>query len=491
MRTEKMNTLIGLILLMATSISGISCGDNNENKTPVPPPPVVEVDHVQLYVTSRDDVNGQKNQGLRLLEDVVATGEDESYVTLRVDQNQVYQEIDGFGFTLTGGSAMHINSMTSAAKTALLQELFGREEGQVGVNYLRVSIAASDLDASPFSYAEAEDETLSNFSISKDKEHLIPVLKEILAINPSIKILGTPWSPPTWMKSNNAYKGGSLLVDKYATYADYFVKYIQAYAAEGITIDAITVQNEPLHDGNNPSLYMESEEMAKFIAEQLGPKFQAANISTKIITYDHNCDRPDYPISIINSNANQYINGSAFHLYGGDISALSSVKTADTSKGIYFTEQWVGANEDFGGALMWHFENMFIGAPRNWSRNVLEWNLASDANLQPHTDGGCTECLGALTIEGNTVNRNVAYYTVAHASKFIPSGSYRVKSNNMGDLPNVSFITPNGKIITLLMNNSDAQKKFNYKLTGTDKSYIISIPANSIGTMVYDSNTKA
>ncbi|KXX70801.1 glycoside hydrolase family 30 beta sandwich domain-containing protein [Flammeovirga sp. SJP92] len=486
MKKRKMNTLLGLLLTMATSYGNLSCSDNTES-TPVAPPTVEEVSNIQVYVTTKEDVRGQKNQGLRLLDDVASLGEDESFSTLRIDKNQTYQEIDGFGYTLTGGSAMHINNMSSAARIQLLKELFGNEEKEIGVNYLRVSVGASDLDAIPFSYAETEDETLNNFTIAKDKEHLIPVLKEILAINPSIKILGSPWSPPTWMKTNNDYKGGSLMESHYGLYADYFVKYIQAYAAEGITIDAITVQNEPLHPGNVPSLLMKADEMANFIAGHLGPKFQTAGIATKIITYDHNCDRPDYPISIINSDANQYINGSAFHLYAGDISALSTIKTADPTKEVYFTEQWVGANEgDYGNTLMWHFENMFIGATRNWSKTVLEWNLAADSNLQPHTDGGCTECLGALTIDGNTVDRNVAYYTVGQASKFIPTGSYRIKSNNMGDLPNVSFLTPEGKVVTLLMNNNDTQKKFNFKMTGEEKSYIISIPANSVGTMIYD-----
>ncbi|NME70050.1 glycoside hydrolase family 30 protein [Flammeovirga aprica] len=481
-----MNTILGLLLTIATAYGNISCTD--ESKRPhVPPPPLEDISNIQLYVTTKDDVRGQQNQGLRLVEDAVSFGEDNSLATLRIDKEQTYQEIDGFGYTLTGGSAMHINNMAAGARTQLLKELFGNEEDEIGVSYLRISIGASDLDEAPFSYSESEDENLGNFTIAKDKEYLIPVLKEILAINPSIKLLGTPWSPPKWMKTNQDYKGGSLKLTHYSVYADYFVKYIEAYATEGITIDAITVQNEPLHPGNVPSLLMEAEDMAEFIADHLGPKFQEAGIKTKIITYDHNCDRPDYPISIINSSANQYINGSAFHLYAGNISALSTVKTADPTKEVYFTEQWVGANEDdFGGTLMWHFENMFIGATRNWSRTVLEWNLAANSSLQPHTDGGCTECLGALTIDGNTVNRNVAYYTVAQASKFIPSGSHRIKSNNMGDLPNSSFLTPEGKVITLLMNNSDAQKKINFTMNGEDKSYILSIPANSVGTMVYD-----
>lgn len=232
---------------------------------------------------------------------------------------------------------------------------------------------------------------MQQFSLAPDEQHLIPVLKEILAINPDIRIMGSPWSPPAWMKTNGDTRGGSLKPEYYPAYANYFVKYIQGMAAAGITIDAITVQNEPLHPGNNPSLLMLAEEQAVFIKDYLGPAFREANIDTKIIIYDHNADRPDYPISILDDpEANQYIDGSAFHLYGGTIDALSQVHEEHPDKHIYFTEQWIGAPGDFPADLSWHIRELIIGATRNWSRTVLEWNLAADPNQDPHTDrGGC------------------------------------------------------------------------------------------------------
>ncbi|RYF98221.1 MAG: glucosylceramidase, partial [Chitinophagaceae bacterium] len=270
-----------------------------------------------------------------------------SNTTIEVDENQTYQSIDGFGYTLTGGSATLINELPTAEKDALLKELFSTDENAIGVSYIRVSIGASDLSAKVFTYNERPagqtDVNLEHFSIAEEMTDLVPVLKKILAINPSIKILGSPWTPPTWMKTNNAYKGGSLKPEYYQAYAKYFIKYIEAMKAQGITIDAITIQNEPLHPGNTPSLLMEAKDQANFIKTALGPAFQTAGIKTKIIVYDHNADRPDYPMAILaDPEANKYVDGSAFHLYGGQISALSQVHNAYPDKHIYFTEQWVG-----------------------------------------------------------------------------------------------------------------------------------------------------
>lgn len=313
---------------------------------------------------------------------------------------------------------------------------------------------------------------------------LVPVLKKILAINPNIKILGSPWTAPTWMKTNNAYKGGSLKPEYYQSYATYFVKYIQAMKAQGITIDAITIQNEPLHPGNTPSMYMEAKDQAIFIKSALGPAFKSAGIATKIIVYDHNADRPDYPLTILaDPDANQYVDGSAFHLYGGNISALSQVHDAYPNKHVYFTEQWVGGPGNFGQDLKWHVSTLIVGATRNWSRNVLEWNLAADPNYNPHTpDGGCTSCLGALTI-GSGVNRNVAYYIIGHASKFVRPGSYRIGSTLNSTLTNVAFKNVDGKKVLIVCNTGSSEQTFNIKHNG--KIVSTALPAGAVGTYVW------
>lgn len=387
--------------------------------------------------------------------------------TITIDIESRFQSMDGFGFTLSQGSAQHILQMSDSARKSLLLELFGNEENSIRINYLRLSLAASDLNEFPFTYNDLEDSLaidpeLENFSLSYDTLDVIPVLKMILKINPKIKLMASPWSPPKWMKDNKDTRGGSLLEEFEPAYAKYLVKYIQAMAAEGINIDALTIQNEPLHPGNNPSLLMLPEQQARFIGKYLGPAFQQAGINTIIVIYDHNADRPDYPIAVLtDSLANPFIDGSAFHLYGGEIEALSEVHRAFPNKNIYFTEQWVGAPGNLEGDIPWHVKNLLIGAPRNWAKTVLEWNLSSNPSLTPHTDrGGCDRCLGAVTIDGDQVTRNPAYYVIAHASKFVDEGSVRIESNSIKGLPNVAYQTPSGKKVLIVLNDSSAPVAF-------------------------------
>jgi len=411
-----------------------------------------------------------------------------SYPNIDVDSALSYQSVDGFGYTLTGGSAFLINQMSPSSRSSLLNELFGSATNSIGISYLRVSIGASDLSSTVFSYDDMPpgqtDINLTNFSLSKDTVDLIPVLKEILVINPNIKIMGSPWSPPVWMKDNGSSIGGGLLPQYYNVYAAYFVKYVQAMQAKGIRIDAVTIQNEPQHGGNNPSMLMSAVQQADFIKNNLGPAFQAAAINTKIIIWDHNCDNPNYPITILNdAAAKQFIDGSAFHLYNGNISALSTVKNAHPDKNLYFTEQWTGANGSFDGDFKWHIKNVIIGSMRNWSKVALEWNLANDPFYGPHTVGGCTECKGALTINGSSFNRNVGYYIVAHASKFVPAGSVRISSTESSGISTVAFKTAAGKKVMIVENENTTDVGFNIKYKG--KWVYTSLTAGAVGTYIW------
>jgi glucosylceramidase len=311
----------------------------------------------------------------------------------------------------------------------------------------------------------------------------VPILKKIIAINPDIKIMGSPWTAPAWMKTNNSLAGGSLKPEYYQVYANYLVKFIKRMKQEGIVIDAITPQNEPLNANNNPSMVMQAVEQASFIKNALGPTFKREGIKTKIILWDHNADTPEYPIAILNDpDARQYVDGSAFHLYGGSISQLSQVRDAYPDKGIYFTEQWIGGPGYFAGDLSWHIENLIIGATRNWSKIVLEWNLAADQNYQPHTPGGCSSCLGALTVN-TSVKKNPAYYIIAHASKFVRPGSVRIASNQISDLPNVAFKTPNGKKVLIVLNKAGFTQSFNIQFK--NKIVSTSLKSGSVATYVW------
>jgi glucosylceramidase len=452
---------------------------------PPPPPPPPAVNEVDFWLTrSNETAKLEKQTGILAFGIPVS-----QYPGIDVDEAITYQSVDGFGYTLTGGSADVINSLTASKKQELLQDLFGSSGSAISISYLRISIGASDLNAAPFTYDDMPtgqtDVNLTNFNLAQDATSLVPLLKEILLINPTIKILACPWSPPVWMKDNGSFVGGSLQAIYYPVYAQYFVKYIQKMKAEGITIDAITPQNEPLHPGNNPSLLMPAVQQAEFIKNHLGPAFQAASLSTKIIIYDHNCDRPDYPISVLNDPAAKaFINGSAFHLYAGDISALSTVRSAHPDKALYFTEQYTASTGNFGGDLKWHLKNVIIGSMRNWSRNALEWNLANDPSFGPHTAGGCNVCKGAITIESSGVfTRNVAYYIIAHASKFVPPGSIRIASTQTGNLNNVAFKTPGGQKVLIVENDGSGSETFSIKYNG--KAVVVSLDGGSVGTFVW------
>jgi glucosylceramidase len=385
---------------------------------------------------------------------------------IAIDEKKTYQHMDGFGWALTGGSAQMLMRMSPAARTRLLQELFTMDSDHIGGSYLRVSVGASDLNDHVFSYddlpAGKTDTALEHFDLGPDKNDVIPVLMEILRMNPTIKILASPWSAPAWMKDNHDTRGGSLLRQYYSAYARYLIQYIIAMQQYGIRIDALTIQNEPLNGGNNPSMVMQAGEEAELIKRYLGPGIGENRLDTKIIVYDHNCDRPDYPLSILrDAAANPFVDGSAFHLYGGSIDTLSSVHDAFPDKNLYFTEQWVGAPGDLSKDLPEHIRKLIIGAVRNWCKTVVEWNLASDPHWQPHTDrGGCDRCLGALTISGDSVQRNPAYYIIAHAAKFVLPGSAHIVSNSDDALPNVAFRTPRGKAVLIVLNNTNARKSF-------------------------------
>ncbi|MFM1793947.1 MAG: hypothetical protein RL642_332 [Bacteroidota bacterium] len=480
MSTRKKSPVI--VYIVALLFTGLSCSKTTSSVVAQPNPTSGKND-VSVWLTKPD-------QSVKLLQQFYSSNEGKianSFPSLTIDPTETFQPIDGFGFTLTGGSTYLLSKLPVNSRATLLQELFGNNENSISISYLRISIGASDLSREVFSYNDLPigqtDPQLTQFSLAADTVDFIPVLKEILAINPSIKIMASPWSPPVWMKDNQSSKGGKLLKAYYGVYANYFVKYIQKMQQLGIVIDAVTIQNEPMNPDNNPSLKMEASEQADFIKNHLGPAFSQSGIKTKIIIWDHNCDMPEYPMQILaDPGANQYVDGSAFHLYAGNINALSTVKNAYPEKNIYFTEQWTGKDGDFGGDLQWHIKNVVIGSLQNWSRVVLEWNLANDASFGPHTPGGCTACKGALTIDGSVITRNVPYYIIAHAAKFIPPGSVRIGSTNLPNLPAVAFKTPAGRIVVLLLNDSNQTQSINVALG--DRWVKVDVTSRAVATII-------
>ncbi len=407
-----------------------------------------------------------------------------------VNDMQQYQPIEGFGFAVTGGSAQLLMQMSQTRRASLLKQLFSTDGDGIGVSYIRVSIGASDMNDHVYSYddvpAGQADPKLEKFSLAPDKEAVIPVLKEILAINPQVKILGSPWSAPAWMKTNDKVKGGNLKPEYYGAYAQYLVKYIEGMKAEGITITAITVENEPLNPKNTPSMVVFAQEEGTFIGKYLGPAFEKAGIKTEIQIYDHNPDVLSYPLSILfDPAASKYVIGTAFHLYGGDSNALTRVHEEYPNKNLYLTEQSVGGHPSGSTIdIVEPIGRVLIGATRNWARNVLLWNLAADPHAGPHTnDGGCTGCYGAITLDGDKATFNVAYYAMAHFSKFVRPGSLRIGSTQHEQLETAAFLTPEGKIVLVIANMGNFSKTFQIVYHG--QSATTTIPSESAATYVW------
>lgn len=400
--------------------------------------------------------------------------------TITINAGTTYQTMDGFGYTLTEGSCEVISAMAATQQNQLLNDLYNPVTG-LNASVVRISIAASDLSSSSYSYNETSgDVNMNNFSLNgPDLTYLIPIIKKIKLINPNIKILATPWSAPRWMKTNNSWIGGSLQTQYYAAYARYFVKYFAAMQAQGISIWGITPQNEPENPHNEPSMLMNSTEQKNFINQQLGPQMAAAGYGNiKIIAFDHNCDNTAYPIDVLNNST--YVDGAAFHLYLGNISAMSTVRNA-TNKNVYFTEQYTGSGGSFSGDFGWHMQNVVIGSTNNWSKTVLEWNAANNPSLGPRTPGGCNTCLGAVTVNNSTsYTKNVAYYIIGQISKFVKPGAVRISSSSTsGTIQTVGFRNPDGSIALVAYNSGSANT---IKVVSGSSAFNYTVPASSAVT---------
>ncbi len=424
---------------------------------------------------------------------------------IRLNPDEKFQTMDGFGAAITGSSCYNLLQMTPENRAKLLRETFDPETG-MGYSYIRISIGCSDFSMDE--YTCCDQKGIENFVIHDyDKRDLFPVLKEILTINPDVKILASPWTCPLWMKVNNleerkpfeSWTSGQLNPDYYQDYATYFVKFIQAMEKEGLPIHAITIQNEPLNRGNSASLFMTWQEQRDFIKTALGPAFKQAGLKTEIIAYDHNYDydahKPDckdqvgYPSHIYaDPEAAQYITGAAFHAYGGDKKEMLRVHNANPDKGLYFTEMSIGLwgnGYSFGGDLMWNMREVCIGTINNFNKAVIMWNFMLDDKHSPYRPGGCNICLGAIDIQSSdyaTMTKNSHYYTMAHLSKVIRPGAVRIGTNKI-DIKGIyycTFVNPDGSYAVVLQN--DTKQEQPVTLADGKQTFTYTLPPKSVAS---------
>jgi glucosylceramidase len=401
-------------------------------------------------------------------------------LTINVDDAVRYQTIDGFGASLTDSSAWLLaKKLTDAQRKDALEMLFSRSKG-IGLSMLRQPMGASDFALDAYSYddmpAGQTDPKLAKFSIEHDRAYILPILREALAINPNLKIMASPWSPPGWMKTSDSMIFGSLLPSAYAPFADYFVKYVQAYEAAGVPIYAITPNNEPLHIPDDyPGLGMSATEQITFVRDYLGPAFRAAKLKTKILLFDHNWDLIDFPLKVLSdAKAAEFAAGTAIHCYGGSVTAQSELHNRFPEKDIWLTECSGGDWQK--GKLLEQQVRLVIGVTRNWARSVILWNLALNQDHKPYL-GGCTTCRGIITVNDAAspaqVVPTVDFTALAHASKFVAPGAQRIESNSFeqGSLEDVAFRNPDGSIVLVVLNGSGGPLRFNIGWHGKFASY--------------------
>jgi glucosylceramidase len=417
-------------------------------------------------------------------------------LTIFVDDATKYQEIDGFGASLTESSAYLLKrKLTDAQRGDALRMLFDRQKG-IGLSMLRQPMGASDFALKEYSYDDVpEGETdpeLKKFSIDHDRADILPVLKEILAVNPKIKVIGSPWSAPGWMKTSGSMTQGALLPTAYDAYARYFVKYVQAYEAEGVPIFAVTIQNEPMHVPHDyPGLGMMAREQTVFLRDHLGPSFQKAGLRTKILAFDHNWDLIDYPIAVLSdSNAARFAGGIATHCYGGSATAQDELHQRFPSQEIWMTE-CSGGDWQKGKVLQQQVE-LVIKVIRHWAKSVILWNLALNQNHEPYL-GGCTTCRGEIVVDESSspaqVKTTVDYTALGHASKFVQPGAKRIESNTFGQgsLQDVAFQNPDRSIVLLVLNSGEGSAQFNIGWRGQFAQY--KLASGAAATFVWSSGS--
>jgi glucosylceramidase len=441
---------------------------------------------------------------------------DASAPIITVDDAQRFQEIDGFGASLTDSAAWLFAKKVPAAKTeAAFKTLFSRRDG-IALSILRQPIGSSDLAVTFYSYddlcpqaakacttpAGIADPNLEHYSLAHDQEYILPLLSKAIALNPAMHVMLTPWSPPGWMKNSGSMLGSmpgqdpsakpqpsSLKPESYTAFANYLVKTIQGYQAAGVPVWALSVQNEPLFAPPTYSgMQMPAAEQAAFLGDALGPALAAAGIKVKVMAYDHNWDRPDYPETVLkNPKAGALAAGTAWHHYGGDPSVMTKNHEEFPQK-----DQWV--TESSGGT--WQTGKIFadeaaelIAVMRNWSRAYVLWALATDQNHGPVV-GGCDTCRGLVTIdlsepENVTIKPELDYYVLGQASKFVLPGAVRIASDEPSGtkLKDVAFRNPNGTVVLYTLNAGDTSQSLRIGFKG--KTAATTLPAGAVATFVW------
>ena len=410
---------------------------------------------------------------------------------IEIDLATRHQRMIGFGASITDSSAWLIqHRMAATQRAALLEELFGRTGDGIGLSFTRLTIGASDFSRHHYSLDDPPggrpDPQLRHFSIAPNLDDVVPVTRQALAINPRLQVMASPWSAPGWMKSTKSLIQGTLRPEYHDAFARYLLMYVDAYAAEGIPIFALTLQNEPDYEPKDyPGMRLNAPARARVIGDHLGPLIAQRGKGPLIFDWDHNWDKPQEPMAVLSDPAaGPHVAGVAWHCYGGEVAAQSPVHDAFPDKDAYMTECSDGTWEPVrSGGLPMQAQQLIVQATRHWARGVLFWNLALDEKGGPHA-GGCDTCIGVVTIDTKTgdVTRNNGYYALAHASRFVRPDAYRIASTaTMDGLDNVAFQNSDDGSVVLIVTNVNTRP---HPLTVRqhDLHFRYEMPARSVAT---------
>jgi glucosylceramidase len=473
-----MKSLCVLVLAALSSIFAADGAAADHDPAPV----------VQVWATTSD-----RSYALTALP-VATTGEaSTSDVRIALDPGRRYQDILGFGAAVTDTSAWLIQRrMRAGQRKALLRELFGRDGG-IGLGFTRMTIGASDFSLSHYSLDDPPrgkaDLRLRHFRVAQQTQDVFTVVRAARAINPQLQTMASPWSAPAWMKSGGSMIQGTLSEDAYDAFARYLLKYVDVAASKGVPIFALTLQNEPAFEpANYPGMRLSADQRIALIGKHLGPLLKASGRDVRILDWDHNWDMPEEPTAVLsNPEASAYVDGVAWHCYGGDITAQSQVYDRFPSKSVYLTECSGGDWEPVrSGGMTMLARQLIIGGTRHWARGVLLWNLALDETSGPHA-GGCENCRGVVTIDSRTgaVTRNDEYYVLAHASRFVRPGAHRIESSaGADDVDNVAFTNADDGSIALIVTNSSANPR-TIAVTSAGRTFRYALAPKSLYTFTW------
>lgn len=459
-------TLLGALTAACTSIQ-------------LPPPA-----RADMWLTT---LNGE--QKLDPQPSIAASGPATGEEAVGIDTTKHFQRVHGFGAAMTDASAQLLSGLPDHQRKAIMAELFSRTNGGLGLSFTRLTVGASDFSPTHYSYDDspgnAPDPELRHFSIDPARKYVLPRVREALAINPDLKVMISPWSAPAWMKTTGSLIKGQLKPEYYPAFANYLAKVVEGFGAEGVPVSMLTIQNEPdFEPGDYPGMRVNSPDRAVIIGRFVGPTFAKRRLKTQILDYDHNWDNPEMPWTVLSDPAaHKYVSGVAWHCYEGDVPAQSQVHNAFPDKDTWFTEcsggEW---SPKFSETMGWMTDKLIIGGVNNWSRGTLLWNIALDPQHGPHK-GGCGDCRGVITIDPATgaITRNVEYYVLGHASRYVLPGAWRVDTVKRGEgVEAAGFLNPDGSRVVILHRTSgDAP----ILLAIDGQRFVVPLPNGAVATL--------